>query len=146
MVAQVKTYTVEASRDGKWWLLRTLEAPGAVSQVRSLSQADEYIREAIAYVVGVPPDSFDVEVRPVVPERVGKEIAGARAALADLDARQRAAAVLSRVAVKDLLALGVTGADAAVLLAVSPQRVSQLREGAKDVREEEVDELIKQYG
>lgn len=147
MVAQVKSYTVEAIRDGKWWFLRTLEAPRALSQVRSLAQAEEYIREAIGYVVGVPQDSFDVVIRPVIPERVSKEIAGARAALADLDVRQRAAAVLSRAAVKDLLALGVSGADAAALLEVSPQRVSQLRgaKGVADIRDDEVDSLLKQY-
>lgn len=141
----MNTYTVEAVRDGKWWLLRTVEAPGAVSQVRTLSQADEYIREAISYVTGEPEDTFEVRVVPQFPERVAAEIAGAKSALADLDRRQRAAAVLSRAAARDLLAEGLTGAEVAKVLRVSPQRVSQLVRDSRELSDDEVDELIQQY-
>jgi hypothetical protein len=38
MVASVRTYTVHAVRADGWWGLTVPEAPGAVSQVRSLAQ------------------------------------------------------------------------------------------------------------
>jgi DNA-directed RNA polymerase specialized sigma subunit len=141
----MKTYTVEAVRDGKWWILRTVEAPGAVSQVRKLSQAEEYIREAISYTTGEPDDTLTVQVVPQFPDRVAAEIAGAKSALADLDRRQRAAAVLSRAAARDLLAEGLTGAEVAKVLRVSPQRVSQLVRDSRELSDDEVSELIQQY-
>jgi DNA-directed RNA polymerase specialized sigma subunit len=141
----MKTYTVEAVRDGKWWILRTVEAPGAVSQVRKLSQAEEYIREAFSYTTGEPDDTFTVQVVPQFPDRVAAEIAGAKSALADLDRRQRAAAVLSRAAARDLLAEGLTGAEVAKVLRVSPQRVSQLVRDSRELSDDEVSELIQQY-
>jgi hypothetical protein len=53
-------YTVTAERSGDWWVLQADEAPGAISQVRSLDEIGE-IREAIAFVTGQP--ESEVEVR-----------------------------------------------------------------------------------
>jgi predicted RNase H-like HicB family nuclease len=50
----VKTYTVHAVRSQGWWGLTVPEVPGAVSQVRSLASAEEYVREAIAFIAGTP--------------------------------------------------------------------------------------------
>jgi predicted RNase H-like HicB family nuclease len=60
MVAAVRmTYRVRAQRDGRWRVLSVPDVPGALSQVRSLADAKDWIREAIAAVVNVDPDSFD---------------------------------------------------------------------------------------
>ena len=51
---------------------------------------------------------------------------GARKAWDDLAARQHGGAALSRATAKGLAEAGLSGADLAVVLEVSPQRVSQL--------------------
>ncbi len=68
-MAQMKpTYEVVATRSDRWWGLTFPDVPGVVSQVRSLRQADEYAREAVAFVLGVEPDSFDLVLRFEFPE------------------------------------------------------------------------------
>ncbi|MFC7488794.1 type II toxin-antitoxin system HicB family antitoxin [Knoellia sp. CPCC 206453] len=57
----MKTYTVNAEKHEGWWMLTSPDAPGAVSQVRVLSQAEDHAREAIAFVMDV--DESDVEIR-----------------------------------------------------------------------------------
>lgn len=127
MVAQVsRVYEVRAERHGRWWLLTIPEVPGAVSQVRNLAQAEEYAREAVAYVLGAEPDSFRLTVTPVLPEDLADEVREARAAASELEALSTRVSRLSRKAAADLRSAGLTGADTAAVLGVSPQRVSQL--------------------
>jgi hypothetical protein len=56
------SYEVRAERDGDWWRLTVPAVRGAISQVRRLSDIEDYIRDPIAYVLGVAPDSFDITV------------------------------------------------------------------------------------
>ena len=121
MVAQVKTYTVQAEKRDGWWLLTSADAPGAVSQVRSLGQAETHAREAIAFVMDV--DQADVDVK-VVPSL--SEVRAAKESNRKMEDLQRATAEMSREAVAELLAAGFKGTEVAVVLEVSPQRVSQL--------------------
>jgi predicted RNase H-like HicB family nuclease len=118
--------TVKAERVGDWWLLTCADAPGAVSQVRRLADAEEHAREAIAFVLDVSEDSFEVAVVPELPAKVMREVRQARREVERLEQVQRRTAELSREAARHLVALGLTGADAAVVLKVSKQRVSQL--------------------
>lgn len=127
MVAQVKpTYTVRAQRDGRWWVLTTPDVPGAVSQVHGLSQADAYIRESIAFVLGVDAGSFDVSVVPDLPAGLSDKTREVREHIAALDAQQRAVAAASRAVVAELKAKGLSQQDIATVMGVSAQRVSQL--------------------
>jgi hypothetical protein len=77
VAVQVKTYTVHAVRGQGWWGLTVPEVPGAVSQVRSLASAEECVREAIAFVAGLDPGSFAVEVVPQLPGSLAEEVAQA---------------------------------------------------------------------
>jgi len=120
------TMTVKAERVGDRWLLTSADAPGAVSRVRRLADAEEHAREAIAFVLGVSGDSFEVAVVPDLPTKIMQEVMEARRQVEQLDRAQRRTAELSRKAARGLVALGLTGADAAVVLKVSKQRVSQL--------------------
>ena len=133
MVAQMsrKTYHVDAYQDGKWWSLQVQELPNAISQVKSLDQADEWIREAINIVSDEPEDSFDVVIIPVVGEELEAALAEAREFAAELDQFQLRMARLSRSVVHDLSKLSIKGKDIAAILKVSPQRVSQLLKGHK---------------
>ena len=126
MVALVRTYTVHAVRADGWWGLTVPEAPGAVSQVRSLAQAEEYVREAIAFVTGASPDSFAVCVVPQLPAELAEHVARAKKAAAEAEQAQSAAATLSRHVVAELAAAGFNGRESAVILGLSKQRISQL--------------------
>ena len=55
-----------------------------------------------------------------------QEVIGARKAVRELAERQHQVAALSRATAKALAKSGLSGADIAVVLDVSPQRVSQL--------------------
>ncbi|NNM45644.1 type II toxin-antitoxin system HicB family antitoxin [Knoellia koreensis] len=120
------TYRVDALKREGWWLLTSPDAPGAVSQVRTLGQADEHAREAIAFVLGLAEDSFDLTVVPELPKALQAKVSKAKQGIRDLEALQREAGAMSREAVQELAAAGFKGREIAVVLGVSPQRVSQL--------------------
>jgi predicted RNase H-like HicB family nuclease len=124
-------YHVDAYQDGKWWSLQVREMPNAISQVKSLDQADEWIREAINIVSDEPEDSFDVEIIPVVGEELEAALAEAREFAAELDQFQRRMVRMYRSAMLDLSKLGTKGKNIAAILKVLPQRVSQLLKGNK---------------
>lgn len=117
--------------NAKTWGLTCPQVPGAVSLVRRLADAEEHIREAIAYVAGVDPDGFDIRVRPLPGSEVAKELEEIRSLGAHADQLQREAGERMRVLVRQLKDRGISGADLAVILEVSPQRVSQLLGGAR---------------
>jgi len=126
-----KTYHVDAYQIDKWWSLQVQEMPNAMSQVKSLDQAEEWIREAINTVSDEPEDSFDVVIIPVVGEELEAALAEAREFAAELDQFQQRMARMSRSVVHDLSKLNIKGKDIAAILKVSPQRVSQLLKGNK---------------
>ena len=127
MQTKRKFYTALANREGKWWAISVKGLPGALSQVRRLDQAEAMAREVIALVLDVPEDGFDVVVTPVLNEehrdalaeldRAKEQYAQSMAALAE---RQREATLLL------VREAGLTVRDAATVLGVSFQRVSQL--------------------
>ena len=124
-------YHVDAYQDGKWWSLQVREMPNAISQVKSLDLADEWIREAINIVSDEPEDSFDVEIIPVVGEELEAALAEAREFAAEQDQFQQRRVWMYRSVMLDLSKLRTKGKDFAAILKVSPQRVSQLLKGHK---------------
>jgi DNA-directed RNA polymerase specialized sigma24 family protein len=127
------TYVVHAARSGRGWILTVPEVQGAVSYVRGLGGALAHAREAIAFVLDVPQDSFEVRLEPDLAPDDLAEISRARAAVAEAERVQREAAQQSRLVVAKLHREGLSGADIAALVNVSPQRVSQLLKPAKPV-------------
>lgn len=61
-----ETYEVLAIRSGRWWALETPAIQRARSQARRLDQAEPIIRDALAMVLDVDPNSFDVNIRPIL--------------------------------------------------------------------------------
>jgi hypothetical protein len=55
-------YIVEAERGKRRWSLQAKEAPGAISEVNRLSQAEEFMREAISFVTGEKEDEITISV------------------------------------------------------------------------------------
>lgn len=120
-----KTYTVFAKRWEHGWELH-VEGVG-VTQAKSLHSAARMAREYISLVEGISDEStIDVQILPKIGAALGREVIAARKAVHELGERQRKVAALSRATAKDLAGAGLSGADIAVVLNVSPQRVSQL--------------------
>ena len=76
------TYHVTATRHGRVWELRCAELPTMWSDTIRLDQAEDTVREAIAFVADVPEDSLDIEVIPV-PDEFETELAEAARLRAD---------------------------------------------------------------
>ena len=120
-----KTYMVDAKRWEHGWELH-VQGVG-VTQSKSLHSAARMAREYISLVEGISDEStIDVEILPKIDAALGQEVVAARKAVHELAERQREVAALSRAAAKDLAGSGLSGADIAIVLDVSPQRVSQL--------------------
>ena len=120
-----RTYTVDAKRWEHGWELH-VEGVG-VTQSKSLHSAASVAREYISLAEDISDEStIDVEIRPQIDNALGQEVIAARKAVQGLGERQREVAALSRAAARDLAESGLSGADIAVVLDVSPQRVSQL--------------------
>ena len=123
------SYTVTATRDGNWWSLIAADVDGreVASQSRRLDQADAAIREAIALVLDVDQDSFDVDVVPTLDQI---DVSDETIELLDLRRELARLGELSRrltpQAVTELRAAGLTVRDVAELLGVTPSRVSQI--------------------
>lgn len=115
-------YTAEATRSGNWWAITVPEIKGVFSQARRLDQVEAMAREAIALMLGVRPNSFEVEVKPDMPG----EVTRARKARTELRRAEESAERATKTAAQVLLKKGYTVRDAGSLLGISPQRVSQL--------------------
>jgi len=124
-VVAMKTVTVNAERSGKWWVLDAPEA-GAVSQCRSLSQADAEMREAIAFQLGLPEDGFVIDVHVVVPEEY-KALATQATKLRDqAEEASRLASLTWRRAAKVLADRRMSVRDIGAVMGISHQRAAQL--------------------
>ncbi len=119
----MKTYKVTASRWEHGWELYV--AGVGVTQSHTLAGAQDMVRDYISLETDTEPDSFEVIITP----RIGgleTEAAQLRGEVIELETAQRHIAQRSRSLVRSLKATGLTSADVAVVLGVSPQRVSQL--------------------
>ena len=125
----MRIYRVTATRDGDCWSLVAHDVEGreVASQARRLDRADAAIREAIALVLDVDGDAFDLEISPdlrhVAVSDDTLEALELRRALAELSDRARRR---TPAAVAELRAAGLTVRDVAQLLGVTPSRVSQI--------------------
>ncbi len=122
-----KLYTASARRSGDWWAISVDGLPGAHTQVRRLDRAEAMLREVTALVLDVPEDSFDVSVTPELtrPQRAALndlERAKVNYAEAATNMTRRQREVAGLLVKKD----GLTVRDAATVLGISFQRVSQL--------------------
>ena len=118
-------YTVHAKRAGKYWELH-VDGVG-VTQARNLQRdADEMIRHYVSMMTGEKVDTVTYNLLPEVGGSLDSEAAKARAAARDAEAALNISAKLNRKAARDLRAAGLSGRDAATVLGLTPQRVSQL--------------------
>ncbi|WP_137725660.1 type II toxin-antitoxin system HicB family antitoxin [Prescottella subtropica] len=120
--------TAHATRDGSWWVVEVPEVDGAFTQARRLDQISAMVADAVALLEGIP--AADVDVTLDVDLGDPGVLEEARRARAQVEAAARAqedAARASRAAVAHLRhRTKLSVRDTAVVLGVSPQRVSQL--------------------
>lgn len=119
-------FTVTATRAGKWWVLQADAVPNAITQVKKLSDAQEWIAEALSMVLKKAVSSDQIDLAIEVEPHLQDEIERTRKAIAELAQTQEKVASQSRELVRSLKSMQLTGVDIAAVLQISPQRVSQL--------------------
>lgn len=118
--------TAKATRSGDWWAIEVPEVPGAFTQAKRLDQVPDMVRDAVALLEDVAPESIDVIVLPQLGDDTYAELVEARnkrevAAMLEREASESIAGLAQR-----LSASGLTLRDIGVVLGVSYQRVGQL--------------------
>jgi hypothetical protein len=121
-------YKVEVSRDGRWWMISVPEID-QLTQARRISEIEDMARSLIAISTDKPLTDIAVHITSINVPEFGDIAARAREIEAARGAALRASAAAQRAAAEyaqDLAKAGVPVRDAAALLHVSPQRISQL--------------------
>jgi predicted XRE-type DNA-binding protein len=124
----MSAYTVHARPWARGWELH-IDGVG-VTQSRSLRDAGRMARDYIMLDTGTDPGPSGVKVIPEV-DGLERDAESAREAAAQADKAQRAAARRYRDVARALRQRGISGRDIAVVMHVSPQRVSQLLAGER---------------
>lgn len=119
-----ETYQVVAKRWRRGWELHITGV--GVTQSRSLADAGAMARDYIAQDLDVPEDSFDIRIVPEVGNGTDQKVEQTQKEIDAAAQAQRRAAESSRALVGELKGLGLSGKDMAVVLGITPQRVSQL--------------------
>jgi predicted transcriptional regulator len=130
MAAVTTTYTAVANREGEWWVLAVPDLD-IVTQARRLDQAEPMVRDLIATWLDIPADSFRVSVTADLPDDVRADVAEARQLRQRAEVLTMTAAAASRRVVERLIGRGLRVRDVALILGISPQRVSQLSSPAR---------------
>ncbi len=119
---------VAAQRWEHGWELHVSDdrGPIVVLTARRLSRAHRMVRDYVAVTDGIDPTTVAVRIAVRFGNGLDEEIAAVRADLEHAERAQRDAAARSRRLALLLREAGLSGADIAVVLRVSPQRVSQL--------------------
>lgn len=122
------TYTAVCTRSDGWWAIEVPEVRGAFTQARRLEQAEEMAREAIALLLNVPENSFDVAVSPHLPPELDQTVTQVRQLREQAERLEVAAAEATSKASHDLRhsQLDLPIRDIGWLLGISYQRVAQL--------------------
>jgi len=127
MVAGLRpAYRAVAERDGSWWAIRVPELRGVYTQARRLADVEAMARDAIALMLDVAPNSFDVSVEPVLGSDAAELVEQALAGRLEAERAGRRASEQLRAAVDRLAMSGITVRDIAHILGLSHQRIAQV--------------------
>ncbi len=125
-----RVYQVVVSRDDGHWLADVPELQGAHTYARSLPALDQAVREVIMLAADLPDGAMpelviDYDYHTGDPD-LDSTAVEVRRLRREADELSAAAAVRTGQAAVKLVARGLSVRDAAALLGISPQRVSQL--------------------
>lgn len=130
-------YSARCVRSGNGWAIEVPDVREGNrvrtihTRTRRLDQVEHMARDALSVVLEKSPDSFDIEVIPVIDEELAAEVARARALRQGAEDAQRQAMEAVRTAARDLDAVcHLPLRDVGYLLDLSFQRVSQLLSSA----------------
>jgi hypothetical protein len=117
-------YDVIAKRWNKGWELHILNV--GVTQAHNLRDAREMARDFIAMNLAIAPELVFVDIKPELGAGLGTVAAAAKRQAKEAELARKRATLRLAAAAKLLKEHGLPGVDIAVLLGVTPQRVSQL--------------------
>jgi predicted XRE-type DNA-binding protein len=120
------TYTARARRSGAWWAIDTPELPGVYGQARRLDRVGPMARDAIALFLDVDPATLDIRVETNLPSDLRRDVDAVGRLRAEADRLQVESSGAMRQLAHELLGRGLSVRDAAAILGISHQRVSQL--------------------
>jgi len=124
----MRNYKVEVHRDGRWWMISVPEL-GQITQTRRISEIEDMARSLIAVSTDGPMSEVAVQVTTITLAD-GDDILGSAEEIQQLRRQahslEATAADAARAYALKLTAAGIPVRDAATLLHVSPQRISQL--------------------
>jgi predicted RNase H-like HicB family nuclease len=120
------TYTARARRSGAWWAIDVPELPGVFSQARRLDRVESMARDAIALFLDADPAMFDIRVETNLPSDLRRDVDTVGRLRAEADRLQAESSGALRHLTHELLGRGLSVRDAAAILGISHQRVSQL--------------------
>lgn len=122
------TYKIEVERDGRWWMINVPELD-QLTQARRLEEVEDMALSLISISTGLPLTEIQAEIVSVVIPGFGDILIGAHRIEAlrhDAEQLEAEASCATKKYAQDLTSKGIPVRDAATLLKVSPQRVSQL--------------------
>ncbi|ALG14154.1 hypothetical protein AOZ06_51320 [Kibdelosporangium phytohabitans] len=125
MVAELKTFHAEVTRDGKFWLIRIPELDRATQALR-YKDVPAMANDLVEIMTGLTVDDYDLRVKVHLPTEVQDHLARAEVLRDEARLKTSEAARESRAAVRELLAKGLSQREASELLGMSFQRVNQL--------------------
>jgi len=120
----VSTFSAVATREGKWWVV-DVEGVGT-TQGRTTAEAQEMAEDLVAAMKEIEPDKIVLDISFRLPADLVVVYEDARDKQRKAEEAQRTASAASRTLVRRVLAAGLSKRDAARVLGLSPQRISQL--------------------
>lgn len=126
-----KRFTVRYARDERDWWVATVNGVAAQTQGRTIEQAQERIREALAALLDVGLEDLQLEHDIRLPGAARKVLGVAKKASTRAAAEAERAELATRDAARTLVKCGMSLRDAGTLLGVSRQRVHQILESPK---------------
>ena len=121
-----KPYTVRYERDEDGWWVAVASGAPAQTQGRTIEQAQERIREALAVLLDIEPEQLDLKQDVRLPPTARKVLGAAKKATARAAGEAKRAERATRDAARTLVKCGMSLRDAGTLLGVSRQRVHQI--------------------
>ena len=123
----MKTFDVNVTREGKWWMVEVPELDG-LTQARRLAEVGQMASEWIALTLELPLSEVEVNITEVDVAGLDVHAAGELVAQLREDVRQLEALIsgITAATAKKLVGEGVPTRDVAEVLGLSHQRISQI--------------------
>lgn len=119
-------HKARAVREGQWWVISVPGVRGVHTQARRIGQIEATVRDALALVLEVDPESFDVDYDVVLPGPLAELTEQVAAIRQEAEVAQADASRLMRETAERLREAGYSVRDVGALLGVSFQRIAQL--------------------